>query len=87
MEWQPPCPIIIIDSGTGFMKAGFSGPHALPTVITPCSENILRRQFLQDESWQSVEREKRASAVNFESLEKVTFNLSKIVIKSVLYRV
>ena len=77
-QWErpPPCPRIIIDSGTGFLKAGLSGHEALPTVITPSIDDVWLRHFWVDESSSYFEREKRESIVKFESLEKVDINIS-----------
>ena len=83
MASQSPCPRIIIDSGTGFVKAGLSGRRDKPTAITPSTDDVWLRHFWAEESPSYFEREKRESIVNFEALEKVDIRASKIVIKSV----
>ena len=41
-------PAIIIDKGSGFMKAGFSGKNHLPTVTIPCRDDVLLGDFVVD---------------------------------------
>ena len=47
MEWPL---IVIMDNGTDFFKAGFSGNRVLPTVTLPCTEtnSVLPHHFLYE---------------------------------------
>ena len=74
VEQKPPCPTIIIDSGTGFLKAGLSAPEALPTLITSSSNDIWLRPFWLEKSPWDFDGGKRESIVCFENLEKVDVN-------------
>ena len=59
-------PTIIIDNGSGFVKAGFSGDKQFPTVTLPCGD-VLVGQFVLD-----VEQEGKLPTVNVDCLKEVS---------------